>query len=297
MISSEKLAKKPRVFKSITGLSIEEFEQLYQRFAPVWVEHERQRLKRPHRKRAIGGGRKYTLELKDQLVMVTCWLRLYLNTEAMGFFFGVVATVGEVPEEVDRLPGRLLFEPLLLDGVRGHLLQAVEHLFDHRWPGPVDGVGAEGVEQCYGQRRAGDQNGERERGAEQVESVGELAPHLVGEVLGFPGSHQPVVHIDAGELIPDGPVDDSRCDRRVDPAGQGTDHLLVADLLLDLGHGRFDKGVHGPLGFAAAETKDEIPQDVIADQGMHDLRMELEAIDLFLLIAKGRNGRIGTGSI
>ncbi|NIS82595.1 MAG: transposase [Anaerolineales bacterium] len=89
MISYEKLVKKPRVFKSITGLSIEEFEQLYQRFAPAWVEHERQRLGRPNRKRAIGGGRKYALKLKDQLVMVTCWLRLYLNTEAMGFFFGV----------------------------------------------------------------------------------------------------------------------------------------------------------------------------------------------------------------
>jgi IS5 family transposase len=89
MISYEKLVKKPRVFKSITGLSMEEFEQLYQRFAPAWVEHERQRLGRPNRKRAIGGGRKYALKLKDQLVMVTCWLRLYLNTEAMGFFFGV----------------------------------------------------------------------------------------------------------------------------------------------------------------------------------------------------------------
>jgi hypothetical protein len=89
MISYEKLVRKPRVFKSITGLSIAEFDQLYQKFAPAWVEHERQRLEHPHRKRAMGGGRKYSLKLKDQLVMVTCWLRLYLNTEAMGFFFGV----------------------------------------------------------------------------------------------------------------------------------------------------------------------------------------------------------------
>ena len=89
MISYEKLVRKPRVFKSITGLSIAEFNQLYQKFAPAWVEHERQRLEHPHRKRAVGGGRKYSLKLKDQLVMVTCWLRLYLNTEAMGFFFGV----------------------------------------------------------------------------------------------------------------------------------------------------------------------------------------------------------------
>ena len=80
MISYERLVRKPRVFKSITGLSIAEFNQLYQKFAPAWVEHERQRLEHPQRKRAIGGGRKYSLKSKDQLVMVTCWLRLYLNT-------------------------------------------------------------------------------------------------------------------------------------------------------------------------------------------------------------------------
>jgi IS5 family transposase len=89
MISYEKLVPKPRVFKSITGLDIDEFDRLFQKLVPVWVEHERKRLNRPDRKRAIGGGRKYTLKLRDQLVMVMCWLRLYLNTEAMGFFFGV----------------------------------------------------------------------------------------------------------------------------------------------------------------------------------------------------------------
>ena len=89
MISYQKLIEKPRVFKSITGLRIDEFERLSQKVAPAWVEHEHKRLDHPNRQRAIGGGRKYALELKDRLVMVTCWLRLYLNTEAMGFFFGV----------------------------------------------------------------------------------------------------------------------------------------------------------------------------------------------------------------
>ena len=37
MISYEKLAEKPRVFKSITGLDIEEFEQLFGKLVPVWV--------------------------------------------------------------------------------------------------------------------------------------------------------------------------------------------------------------------------------------------------------------------
>jgi hypothetical protein len=89
MISYQELVKKPRVFKSVTGLSIDEFNALFEKFVPVWVEQERQRLSRPERKRAIGGGRKYSLKLREQLIMVTCWLRLYLNTEAMGFFFGV----------------------------------------------------------------------------------------------------------------------------------------------------------------------------------------------------------------
>ena len=89
MITYHKLAQKLTTFKSLTGLTILEFEALLERFAPAWVAAEQQRLSRPNRKRAIGGGRKYELELRERLLMVLVWLRLYLNTEAMGFFFGV----------------------------------------------------------------------------------------------------------------------------------------------------------------------------------------------------------------
>jgi len=89
MISYEVLVQKPRVFKSLTGLNVDEFDRLFRKFVPKWIEQEHERLNRPNRQRAIGGGRKYTLRLKDLLVMVLCWLRLYLNTEALGFFFGV----------------------------------------------------------------------------------------------------------------------------------------------------------------------------------------------------------------
>ena len=34
MITYEKLEKEPRVFKSITGITLAEFEELYQKFAP-----------------------------------------------------------------------------------------------------------------------------------------------------------------------------------------------------------------------------------------------------------------------
>ncbi len=35
MISYQKLGEKPRVFKSITSLNIDEFEQLFQKFVPI----------------------------------------------------------------------------------------------------------------------------------------------------------------------------------------------------------------------------------------------------------------------
>lgn len=89
MINYQELVKKPRVFKSVTGLSIDEFERLFKKLVPAWAKSEHQRLNRPDRKRAVGGGRKYKLELQDQLMMVMGWLRLYLNVEALGFFFGV----------------------------------------------------------------------------------------------------------------------------------------------------------------------------------------------------------------
>lgn len=89
MITYDKLKKKAQVFKSITGVTIAEFNDLYQKLAPQWDEAERMRLSRPNRQRAVGGGHPYTLALREMLLMTLVWLRLYLSLEALGFFFGV----------------------------------------------------------------------------------------------------------------------------------------------------------------------------------------------------------------
>ncbi len=89
MITYERLKSKPRAFKSIVGADVQEFDELYQRLSPLWSEAEQKRLGRTERQRAIGGGRKYKLELTERLLMTLVWLRLYLSTEALGFFFGV----------------------------------------------------------------------------------------------------------------------------------------------------------------------------------------------------------------
>jgi len=89
MITYEKLEKEPRVFKSITGITLAEFEELYQKFAPNWERAERKRLKHPKRQRAIGAGHPYTLTLCEMLLLTLIWLRLYLSLETLSFLFGI----------------------------------------------------------------------------------------------------------------------------------------------------------------------------------------------------------------
>ncbi len=79
MICYKVLSQKPRLFKTLIGLTCNEFDRLLQKLAPKWVEQERERLSRPDRQRAIDGGRKYKLGLEDLLLMTLCWLRLYLK--------------------------------------------------------------------------------------------------------------------------------------------------------------------------------------------------------------------------
>ena len=89
MISYQGLSQKPKIFKSLAGVTLTEFDDLYRQTYPVWHQQEQERLNRPTRQRAIGGGRKYELKFREQLLMSLIWLRLYLNSEALGYFFSV----------------------------------------------------------------------------------------------------------------------------------------------------------------------------------------------------------------
>ena len=83
------LKSRPEALRALTGLSHEEFKDLYERFLPVWEEAERKRLSRPDRQRAIGAGRSYKLDLATRLLMTMMWVRLYLSTAALAALFGV----------------------------------------------------------------------------------------------------------------------------------------------------------------------------------------------------------------
>ncbi len=71
MIEYDALSQKPKVFKSLTGTTVPEFEELREKTYPVWQGQERERLNRADRQRAMGGGRKY--EVKFQGVRLLLW--------------------------------------------------------------------------------------------------------------------------------------------------------------------------------------------------------------------------------
>ena len=83
MINLALLKTKAQIFKNLVGISADEFDKLHAEVAPVWAAVEQNRLSRPDRYRAIGGGRAYGLDLPEQLLMTLMWLHLSLNTAAL----------------------------------------------------------------------------------------------------------------------------------------------------------------------------------------------------------------------
>lgn len=89
MLSFTKLAKRPKVFQRFTGLTIVEFETLYDKFFSAWLNHIATLDAAPGRKRAYGTGRKKSKipGLKDKLVFILIYVRIYPLQFIQGFLF------------------------------------------------------------------------------------------------------------------------------------------------------------------------------------------------------------------
>jgi hypothetical protein len=83
------LSQHPPVFRAMTGLTVDEFRSLFADLQPAFAAAEVARLSRPDRRRAIGGGHRFELRPRDQLLLAVVWLRQYPTNEALGYFFGV----------------------------------------------------------------------------------------------------------------------------------------------------------------------------------------------------------------
>jgi hypothetical protein len=122
MMTYSKLAKMRSNFRSFTGLDVPEFDSLYEKVRVGYDASETERLARPGREREIGGGGKFRLELRDRLLMLLVYYRLYVTFTLTGFLFGLdqsnvfrdiryleslVSACLPLPKKVQRLTRRL----------------------------------------------------------------------------------------------------------------------------------------------------------------------------------------------
>jgi hypothetical protein len=91
MITFERLATRPSAFTSLSGLSLTDFEALYQDFAFAYAQDRQASLTRTgqKRQRAAGAGAKFSHDGRTRLLMALVWLRVYPTYEVLGFLFSL----------------------------------------------------------------------------------------------------------------------------------------------------------------------------------------------------------------
>lgn len=107
MLSYEKLSRKPLQFKSFTGLSVKQFDDVFKEIESKYPKYEIKRLstKRKYRReRAVGGGRRFKLVIEDRVILVLVYYRLYITYTLTGFLFDLdQSNVCRDIEKIERL--------------------------------------------------------------------------------------------------------------------------------------------------------------------------------------------------
>lgn len=75
------------MFHTFTGLTPSEFDKIYAQLEQQYPQYEQKRLTRKKRKRAIGAGRPYKLPLKERMVMLLMYYRLYITYGLLEYLF------------------------------------------------------------------------------------------------------------------------------------------------------------------------------------------------------------------
>ena len=85
MFNHTKLAKKPKQFLSITGLTIPQFDSLSKEIKKQYKITETKRLSK-NRKRKMGAGHKFNHSIKDRILMLLMYYRMY-TYDMLGMIF------------------------------------------------------------------------------------------------------------------------------------------------------------------------------------------------------------------
>ena len=91
MLYYDRLSRKPLLFKSFTGLSVQQFDDVFRVIESKYPKYEVQRLssRKERIERAVGAGRRFKLVVKDRVIMVLVYYRLYITYTLMEFLFGL----------------------------------------------------------------------------------------------------------------------------------------------------------------------------------------------------------------
>ena len=90
LLTYYRLSKKPLLFKSFTGLTVQQFDDIYEKeIAKRYDKYEIQRLSKRNkdRERNIGAGRPFKLDLENRFLMLLIYYRLYITYTLAGFLF------------------------------------------------------------------------------------------------------------------------------------------------------------------------------------------------------------------
>jgi hypothetical protein len=87
-----KLSRKPKLFLSVTGMNLHQFQTLLPQFTHASDKSEQRRKRKvvrtgKRRLRQIGGGAQFANSLPDRLLMLLLYYRLYLTQELMTLLF------------------------------------------------------------------------------------------------------------------------------------------------------------------------------------------------------------------
>ena len=157
MISYERLSRKPLLFKSFTGLTVQQFDDIYNKeITKRYNKYEIQRLSKRNkdRKRDIGAGRPFKLDVKGRFLMLLIYYRLYITYTLSGFLFDVdQSTVCRDIQKIEKLIRKCIPIPQKIYGITKRLktTKEVEQYFpgflafidctEQQIPRPVDNKG------------------------------------------------------------------------------------------------------------------------------------------------------------
>jgi hypothetical protein len=101
MLTEKSLREDPSQIKAFTGLPSEVFWELVNKAQAKVAEYERERLDRPDRQRAVGGGRNFDQPLVIRIAQVLTYLRLHVPQETVACLFG--GTQSDISRDLRRL--------------------------------------------------------------------------------------------------------------------------------------------------------------------------------------------------